>query len=112
MKIIAVAISSALAAFAGTLLAFYVSFINVESFTLEQSAFVMAMVVIGGVGTIAGPIVGAVLLVVLPALLTYVPFIPTAHIGTVQQILYGLAMVLLMVFRPAGIVAGRHHGTS
>ena len=112
VKIIAVAISSALAAFAGTLLAFYVSFINVESFTLEQSVFVMAMVVIGGVGTIAGPIVGAVLLVVLPALLTYVPFIPTAQIGTVQQILYGLAMVLLMLFRPAGIVAGRQHGAS
>lgn len=112
VKIIAVAISSCFSAFAGTLLAFYVSFINVESFTLEQSVFVMAMVVIGGVGTITGPILGAVLLVVLPALLTYVPFIPTAQIGTVQQIMYGLAMVLLMLFRPAGIVAGRHHGTS
>jgi branched-chain amino acid transport system permease protein len=112
VKIVSVAISSCLCAFSGALLAFYVSFINVESFTLEQSVFVMAMVVIGGVGTISGPIVGAFLLVVIPAFLTYVPFIPAAHIGTVQQVLYGLAMVLLMLFRPAGIIAGRQHGTS
>jgi len=43
----------------------------------------------------------------LPAALTYLPFLPPAELGTIQQIIYGLAMVLLMMFRPGGLVGGR-----
>jgi branched-chain amino acid transport system permease protein len=103
-KIMAVLVSSSLASIAGVLYAFYLSFVNVEGFTLDTSVLLMAMVIIGGTGTLAGPMVGAALLMLLPAVLSYLPFLPQADIGVIQQALYGLVMVLLMIFRPGGIV--------
>ena len=107
VKTISVAVSAGLAGVAGSLYAFYISFINVESFMLETSILLMAMVIIGGTGTLFGPVVGAALLMSLPAALTYLPFLPPSELGTIQQIIYGLAMVLLMMYRPGGLVGGR-----
>lgn len=104
LKMLAVCVSCAFAGVAGALYAFHIAFVNVESFTLEQSMLVIAMVIIGGVGTLAGPIVGVVILMLLPAALSFLPFIPPNQIGVVQQCIYGMAMTLLMIFRPAGIV--------
>ncbi|MAE92882.1 MAG: branched-chain amino acid ABC transporter permease [Pelagibaca sp.] len=107
IKTISVVISAALAAVAGALYASYLSFINVESFTLDASVLVMAMVIIGGTGTVAGPIVGAALLMLLPSLISWFDFLPQTEIGALQQIIYGLGMTLLMIFRPGGIVGRR-----
>jgi len=107
VKTLSVAVAAGLAGVAGSLYAFYISFINVESFVLETSILLMAMVIIGGTGTLFGPIVGAALLMSLPAALTYLPFLPPTELGSIQQIIYGLAMVLLMMFRPGGLVGGR-----
>ena len=106
IKTLAVVLSSALAAVAGTLYAFYLSFINLESFTLDTSIYLIAMVIIGGTGTILGPIIGTVLLLLLPAGLSYLSFLPRTEIGSIQQTIYGLAMVMLMIFRPGGLVGG------
>ena len=103
IKTLAVAVSSALAAVAGSLYAFYLSFINVESFTLDTSVYLMAMVIIGGTATLFGPLIGTILILLLPAALTYLPGLPQTEIGSIQQIIYGLAMVLLMIFRPGGL---------
>jgi branched-chain amino acid transport system permease protein len=43
----------------------------------------------------------------LPAALTYLPFLPPSELGAIQQIVYGVVMVLLMMFRPGGLVGGR-----
>jgi len=107
VKALSVAVSAGLASLAGVLYAFYMSFVNVEVFTLEVSILLMAMVIIGGTGTLFGPIVGAAIVMALPAALTYLPFIPPSELGTIQQIIYGTAMVLLMMYRPGGIVGGR-----
>lgn len=107
IKTLAVVVSSSLAAVAGVLYAFYLSFINVESFTLDTSVLLMAMVIIGGTGTVLGPIVGALLLMLIPSFSSYISFLPQTEIGSIQQIIYGAAMVLLMIFRPGGIV-GAH----
>jgi branched-chain amino acid transport system permease protein len=104
IKTLSVMISSALAAIAGALYAFYLGFINVESFTLDTSVLLMAMVIIGGTGTLLGPVVGTLLLMLLPSLFSYMWFLPSSEIGAIQQIAYGAAMVLLMIFRPGGIV--------
>ena len=104
IKTISVVISAALAAVAGALYASYLSFINVESFTLDASVLVMAMVIIGGTGTVAGPIVGASLLMLLPSAISWLSFLPQTEIGALQQIIYGAGMTLLMIFRPGGIV--------
>ena len=103
LKTLAVVVSSSFAAVAGSLFAFYLSFINVESFVLEVSVQIIAMVIIGGTGTLLGPVIGAVIVLLLPALLTYLPYLPPTEIGSIQQMIYGLAMVLLMIFRPSGL---------
>ncbi|MCO5066669.1 MAG: branched-chain amino acid ABC transporter permease [Rhizobiaceae bacterium] len=107
IKTAAVVISASLASTAGVVYAVYISFINVESFTLDMSVLIMAMVIIGGAGTLIGPIVGAAVLMAVPAALTYLHFLPSTDVGSFQQLLYGLAMTLLMIFRPGGI-AGKH----
>ena len=70
------------------------------------------MVIIGGAGTLWGPLVGAVLLLSLPAVISFIPFIPPTEVGAVQQIIYGSAMTLLMIFRPAGLVGDQTKGKS
>ncbi len=109
LKTLAVLLGGAGAGIAGALFAFQEAFVNVESFTLDQSVLIMAMVIIGGAGTLAGPLIGTVLLLALPAALTFIPGLPPTDIGAVQQLIYGLAMTLLMIFRPAGL-AGRRAG--
>ena len=104
IKTLSVVISSSLAAVAGALYAVYLGFINVESFTLDTSVMLMAMVIIGGTGTLLGPIIGTVMLMLLPSLFSYMWFLPPTEIGSIQQIAYGAAMVLLMIFRPGGLV--------
>jgi len=109
IKTLAVVLGTAFAGIAGALFAFQEAFVNVESFTLDQSVLILAMVIIGGAGTLSGPLIGTLLLLLLPAALTFIPFIPPTDIGAVQQLIYGLAMTLLMIFRPAGL-AGRAMG--
>ncbi|MCW8087446.1 branched-chain amino acid ABC transporter permease [Sabulicella glaciei] len=109
-KALAVAFACAGAGVAGALFALHMSFVNVESFTLDQSVLIMAMVIVGGTGTLWGPLLGAVLLLSLPAGLSFLPFIPPTEIGAVQQILYGAAMTLLMIFRPAGLLGDMRTG--
>ncbi|GLQ05135.1 branched-chain amino acid ABC transporter permease [Sneathiella chinensis] len=111
IKTISVVISAALTAVAGALYASYLAFINVESFMLDTSVLIMAMVIIGGTGTQAGPIVGAALLLLLPSVISYLDFLPQTEIGSIQQIIYGLGMALLMIYRPGGII-GRKKVTS
>ncbi len=104
IKTIAVAISSALCGVAGVLYAFHVSFVNPETFTVDQSVLTMAMIIIGGTGTVFGPILGALIIHLLPAGLTYLTFLPSRDIASLQQIIYGAAMVLLMIYRPSGLI--------
>lgn len=111
-KTLAVAFACAGAGVAGALYALHTSFVNVESFTMDYSVLVMAMVIIGGTGTLWGPLLGAVLLLALPSVLSFLPFIPPTEVGAVQQVIYGLAMTLLMIFRPAGLVGDLSRGRS
>jgi len=103
LKTLAVAVGCGLVGIAGALFAFHISFVNGDSFTLEQSVLLQAMVIIGGAGTLGGPLIGTLLILLLPPALTFLPFIPPTEIGTVQQFIYGAAMTLLMIFRPGGI---------
>lgn len=96
----------AFAALAGGLFAVYASYIDPTSYTLDESVFILCVVVIGGAGTMRGPIVGAIVLVLIPELLRFVG-LPDAIAANLRQIIYGLLLVLIMRFRPQGI-AGRY----
>lgn len=104
LRVAATTLSGALAAVAGSIYAFYISFVNPESFTLDYSVLVLAMVIIGGAGSLVGPVIGAVFITLFPALLNFL-HIPNQYIGPVEQLIYGAAIVLLMVFWPSGLAS-------
>lgn len=104
LRVVVTTISGALAGIAGSIYAFHISFVNPESFTLDYSVLLLAMVVIGGASSITGPIIGAIFITAFPALLTFLN-IPNQYVGPMEQVIYGGAIVILMLFWPDGIVS-------
>jgi len=96
-------IGAALAGVAGVLYAYYLTFIDPTSFTVQESIFMLAIVIVGGSGSIAGSVVGAALLVALPEALRFLG-LPSSIAANVRQILYGALLVICMMFRPQGIL--------
>ena len=111
IKLLAFAMGAAFGGVAGAMFGAFQGFISPESFTLTESIAVLAMVVLGGIGHIPGVILGAVLLAALPEILRHtVEPIQMALFGHIwieaevlRQLLYGLALVLIMLARPAGL---------
>jgi branched-chain amino acid transport system permease protein len=102
-KVTAFAVSAALAAMAGSLYAHYITYIDPTSFTVMESILIISMVTIGGAGSLWGPLVGAVVLVTLPEALRFVG-LPSAVAANLRQIIYGSLLVIMMMFRPRGLV--------
>ena len=103
MKLSVFAIASALASVAGALYAHYVTFVSAESFTVELTIYLLAMVIIGGTGNLFGSLIGAVVLAVLPELLKFVEMPPDVADKT-RQILYGLLLIVMLRLRPQGLL--------
>ncbi|MFG2608148.1 branched-chain amino acid ABC transporter permease [Streptomyces sp. NPDC048514] len=104
VKLIAFALGACLAGLAGSVQAHVTYTVTPEQYQFAHvvppnSAFLLAAVVLGGMGTIAGPLVGAALLYLIPAKLQF--------LGDYQLFAFGVALVLLMRFRPEGIIPNR-----
>jgi len=95
-------VASGLAAAAGALYATYVTYIDPTSFNLDESILMLSMAIIGGTGNVRGPLMGAVLLILLPEVLRFLA-IPDTVAPQVRLIIYGLLLILMMRFRPQGI---------
>ncbi|MCB2185027.1 MAG: branched-chain amino acid ABC transporter permease [Deltaproteobacteria bacterium] len=95
-RMLAFVFGAALAGAAGSLYAHYTLFISPDSFNLAESIYLVTMVIIGGRGTILGPVLGAVLLTGLPEVLRFA--------GDLQFVIYGLMLMLVVIFLPKGIV--------
>lgn len=106
-------IAGALAGLAGAMFASYISYIGSDSFGNSVNILIFAMVIVGGVGTIWGPVLGATLLTVIPAALSLLA-IPPNILGPVEQVIYGALLVLIVLFRPAGLysILGWRRATS
>jgi len=102
-KVLVFVVGAGMAAVAGVVYAHYVSFIDPTSFTVMESIFILAIVIIGGAGSLRGPVLGAVVLVVLPELLRFVGM-PSAVAANVRQIIYGGLLVAMMMWRPQGLL--------
>jgi branched-chain amino acid transport system permease protein len=94
-KVIAFAISAFYAAVAGGLFAYLVRYIHPENFSVGLSIAFLSMVVIGGLGTIGGSMVGAAFYVIVPELLRGIKDAP--------GLVFGLLLVLVMVLMPQGL---------
>jgi branched-chain amino acid transport system permease protein len=103
VKIVIACISSALGAIAGSLYAHYITYINPSSFALHESIFIATLVILGGSERLAGPIVGAFLLLAIPEALKFLA-IPDSVAAPMRQIIYGALLVVFMLVRPEGIL--------
>ncbi|NLO03109.1 MAG: branched-chain amino acid ABC transporter permease [Bacteroidales bacterium] len=102
LKIQAFVISSAFIAISGFLYATYVSYIDPTSFNLDESIFILSALIVGGLGNIRGPVIGALVVILLPEALRFIG-LPDSVAANMRQIIYGLALIVLMRFRPQGI---------
>ncbi len=102
-KILIFTLGAGIAALAGSLYAYYVSYINPTSFTVMESIFIICIVIIGGAGSTWGPVIGALVLVTLPEILRFVG-LPNSIAANLRQILYGGLLVTFMIWRPRGFL--------
>jgi len=96
--VLAAVISAAMAGLAGGLYAHYTRFVSPEVFLFSYTVTMVIMVVAGGKGTLAGPIVGAVIFTVLPEVLRALTS------WQWQMLLYGILLIAILFFMPRGIV--------
>jgi branched-chain amino acid transport system permease protein len=95
-KVFAFGIGSAVAGAAGCFYASFVGTLVPDAFFITESFTILAMVIVGGMGTLIGPVFGAILLTVLPELLR--------GIGDLRLIVYGVLVTLVVLFMPGGMV--------
>ncbi len=98
VKLSAFALGSCWAGFAGVIFAAKTSFINPASFSFMESAMILSMVVLGGMGSITGVILAALILILVPEYLR--------AFSEYRMLIFGAVMVLMMIFRPQGLVTG------
>ena len=92
-----------MAAVAGSLFASYITFIDPSSFTLTESIFILAIIILGGMANNNGAVIGAACLILLPEILRFVGF-PDDVAAQMRQVTYGVILILLMFYRPQGLV--------
>jgi branched-chain amino acid transport system permease protein len=109
LKLLAFGIGATFGGVSGVLFAGFQGFVSPESFALQESVMIVAMVVLGGMGHLPGVIVGSLLLAVLPEALRYVAD-PLQHLtdgrldaSILRQLLIALAMIGIMLARPRGL---------
>ena len=95
-KLLAFAMGAAVGCLSGTLFAVQIGSITPESFTIVVSITALAVVILGGMGSIPGVVVGSLLLIGLPGLLD--------EFEEYRLLVYGAALILVMVLRPQGLV--------
>ena len=110
-KLLAFAVSSFYAGVAGAMMAYYFRIATVESFQITRSVEYLAMVIIGGMGSIPGPLLGAVFIVAVPILVRDYVVEPVSHAvprlkqyyDFVREMLFGLLIILFIIWEPDGL---------
>lgn len=95
-KVIALWIGAALGAFAGAYFTHLYMFVGLSAFSLDLSILPIACAVVGGIGTLAGPVLGAFILVPLAEVLR--------DLGTLRIVAYSLLLVVLVLLKPEGLL--------
>jgi len=104
IKIAIFALGSGMAGVAGGLYAYYYQYVTPDQFQILQSAMILTMVVVGGMGSVLGPVVGAVLLLLLPEAITFLN-LPSAIMGPLQGVIFTALVILFLFLRPQGLIA-------
>ena len=102
-KIVAFVTSAVIAGSCGAIYASYITYISPNNFVLSESILIFSMMIFGGVGSIAGSLLGSTALVLLPELLRFVG-LPTEVAANLRQMLYGVLLITIMHVRPKGLM--------
>jgi branched-chain amino acid transport system permease protein len=94
-KVIAFTVGAMLAAIPGVLYAHYISYIDPTSFTVDESIFILSIVIIGGMRNLWGSVLAAAFLVFLPEFLRFVGM-PNTIAANMRQIIYGGILIFMM----------------
>lgn len=97
-KVMAFSFSAAFAGLAGGLYACYLGVLDPSTFGFMKSIEILVMVVLGGMGSMLGSILSAIVLTVLPEL--------TRQFESYRMVVYSLVLILMMIFRPGGLLGG------
>lgn len=102
-KVLIFMVGTGIAAAAGSVFAHYTRFINPTIGSLDESILIIAMVVLGGTANLWGSAVGALILIVIPEILNFLPG-TTNLVVPLRGLIYGVLLILFVRFRPEGIV--------
>lgn len=102
-KLMNFVMSAWMATLAGGLFACHLQFVDPTSFLTSETIFIVTMVILGGLASHKGAMLGALVMVLLPEALRFVGA-PPEYAAQLRQILFGTALVALMIFRPQGIL--------
>ncbi len=100
-KVLAFGISGSIAGIAGGLYAHYMNYISPSAFDTDLAILILMMIVVGGMASIPGSIIGAVILTVVPELFRF--------IADYRLVIYGMVLIGMMIFRPQGILGNHRH---
>jgi branched-chain amino acid transport system permease protein len=113
-KVTSFVIGSAFAGIAGVLFAHYNKFLHTNDFQFIKSFEIIIMIVIGGMGSMTGAILGAIIVTLLPELLRELPEIQvgatTFQFADLRLVIFALILILTMILRPQGILGTREFG--
>ena len=105
-KITALALGAFFASWAGSLFAHHITFIDPSSFTFTETVVILSMVILGGLASNAGSVLGAGIIVLFLELVRFFEF-PTFIEAGLRQLIFALLLILLMLFHPRGLVGER-----
>ncbi|MDQ6652266.1 MAG: branched-chain amino acid ABC transporter permease [Acidobacteriota bacterium] len=107
-KVLAFVISSALAGMAGVLFGHYTSFLSTNDFQFIRSFEIIIMIVLGGMGSLTGSVLGAIVITIMPELLRKLP----GDFSRYRLVVYSALLILIMLTRPQGLLGTREFGLS
>jgi branched-chain amino acid transport system permease protein len=104
IKLSLFAIGSGFAGIAGGIYAYYYQYISPDQFEILQSAMLLTMVVVGGMGSQLGPVVGTILLLLLPQAISFLN-LPPSVMAPLQGVIYTSLVIVFLFWRPQGLIA-------
>lgn len=102
IKTIGLTVSAFFAGIAGSMYAHYISFIDPTTFSLLEVILLFSIIIVGGLGSSKGAIIGTIIILLIPEPLRFIGF-PSSIIGPARQIIYSLILLLIIYFKPKGL---------
>ncbi len=95
MKVLSFVVATFFAGIAGAFFAHHARFVSADSFRLDETFVILTMLIVGGMGSLPGPVIGAAVLVVLPE--------ASRFLAEYRGVVYGLILIAVILFRPEGV---------